>query len=1082
MPGKTLRSLIVSVSAQTGAYQREMARAGRMGRDYLRTISSGNREASAGWRAQEAAIRSQHQALGSLTGAVGGYVRVMAGALAVGNLIGIADEWGQIASRLKLATRSQDDFVEAQTRLMDIGRLTFKAYSENAELFIRTVAVLREFGGTAEDALNMTEALSLGLAVSGTKAQATASVIDQVSKSLQNGKLQGDGFNAVVTQAPRLLQALQDALGKSRAELQRMASDGQLTVDVVAKGWISQIGLMRQETEGMATSVADAGLRLRDAFAQYIGTADNGAQVTARLAQTINLVADNLGTFSAVAIGAGLGLIAKAAAQNIKALYGQVAASRLAYSAELGRARGALDTALLVQRSTQAEVILAERRLAAVTSAQHLSRATHALTAAKLADYQATRAATAAQTAYTAASSLSARALSGVGAILGGPVGLALLVGTTAASFLLFSENADKAGASAYDLQRPLSELRKEWEALSNAQRRPILKQLLDQQAEAKRQADQALRDIQQRAQLLDKWGESYSAGPNARRRAAQDFGRDMAAGQEIDRATQALAHAIGPSQKLRDEIEGLAGAYSRSMATADQTGLRIDALSGILREAQSAVEGVSAGLQSIKPPDAELTSAWERRISSLTKQLDRLRDDSALGEINRQAERDNLNQTEQGRALLARAQAAAHLKDAEQAAFRAREQAQREAQQAAAAALREAQHLEDQYQRTLQTLRDQLKIDEQKTELAKVRAQINQGDLARLDQLKKTELQRTALAVDQLNTQRGYRALLSEIQQQEDSLLETSRKRFVELERLRKQGGLSPENYQAGAAAISGASVGKAPMFSGLDASVGGPSAELMRIAEVERELQLWREKELERQQQFLDEKLINEQLFQDRVAEITQQSNDRLSAIQDAYRSATLSVFAELTGNAADMLKQLAGEGSAAYKLLFLANKAAAMAQAIINTEVAATKALELGPAGPAAAAIVRALGYASVGMIAATTLVGMAHEGLDNVPKTGTWLLQQGERVVDGRTNRDLKQFLAQPAKAVGAAQSMPSIQVQISVDARGNSSLAVTTQSGAQQFAQQMGEMIDAAVRQVIRQEQRQNGLLDATGRR
>ena len=48
-PGKTLRSLIDSVSAQTGAYQRETARAGRMGRDCLRTISSGNREASAGW-------------------------------------------------------------------------------------------------------------------------------------------------------------------------------------------------------------------------------------------------------------------------------------------------------------------------------------------------------------------------------------------------------------------------------------------------------------------------------------------------------------------------------------------------------------------------------------------------------------------------------------------------------------------------------------------------------------------------------------------------------------------------------------------------------------------------------------------------------------------------------------------------------------------------------------------------------------------------------------------------------------------------------------------------------------------------
>lgn len=1082
MPARTLRSLIVSVSAETTAYQREMARAGRMGRDYLRTISTGNREASAGWRAQEAAIRAQQQALGSLTGAVGGYFRAMLGALAVGNLIAIADEWGQIASRLKIATRSEEDFVEAQTRLMDIGRVTFKAYSENAELFIRTVAILREFSGTAEDALNMTEALSLGLAVSGTKAQATASVIDQVSKSLETGKLQGDGFNAVLTQAPRLLQALQDSLGKSRAELQQMASEGQLTVDVVAKGWISQIEQMRVETESMATSVADAGLRLRDAFAQYVGTADNSVQVSARLAQTINLVADNLTTLSAIAVGAGFGLIAKAAAQSIKALYAQAAASRAAYSAELGRARGALDAALLVQRTTQAEVILAQRRLAAVTSVQQLSRATHALTAAKIADFEATRAATAAQTAYAAASSLSARAISGVGAILGGPLGLAFLVGATATSFLLFSDSAGKAGAAAFDLQRPLAELRKEWEALSNAQRRPILKQLLEQQAEAKRQADQALRDIQQRAQLLDKWGRSYSAGPVARRRAALAFGRAMAAGQDIDRATQALANAIGPSQKLRDEMEGLAGAYSRSMTTADDTGERIDALSDILREAQSTALGVSAGLQSIKPPDAQVVAAWERRISSLTEQLERLRDSSTLGEINRQAERDNLDQTEQGRALLARAQAVAQLKDAEQAAARAREQASRQAQQAAATALREARQREDAYQRTWQGLQEQLQADAQKTESAKVQAQLTQGSLAQLDQLKKTELQRAAVAVDQLNTQRGYNALLSDIQQQEDNLLETTRKRFVELERLRKQGGLSAEQYQVGAAAISQASVSQAPVFSGLDAAVGGASAELIRIAQVERELEQWRVKELERQQQFLDEKLSNEQLYQARVAEINQQSNDRLAAIQEAYRSAALSVFAELLGNAADVFKQLVGEGSTAYKLLFFASKAAAMAQAIINTEVAATKALELGPAGPAAAAIVRALGYASVGMIAATTLVGMAHEGLDNVPKTGTWLLQQGERVVDGRTNRDLKQFLAQPSKALREAQPMPSVQVQISVDARGNSSLAVTSQPGAQQFAQQMGEMIDAAVRQVIRQEQRQNGLLDPTGRR
>lgn len=39
----------------------------------------------------------------------------------------------------------------------------------------------------------------------------------------------------------------------------------------------------------------------------------------------------------------------------------------------------------------------------------------------------------------------------------------------------------------------------------------------------------------------------------------------------------------------------------------------------------------------------------------------------------------------------------------------------------------------------------------------------------------------------------------------------------------------------------------------------------------------------------------------------------------------------------------------------------------------------------------------------------LAGMAHDGIDNIPEDGTWLLKQNERVVDDRTNADLKTFL-------------------------------------------------------------------------
>lgn len=40
-----------------------------------------------------------------------------------------------------------------------------------------------------------------------------------------------------------------------------------------------------------------------------------------------------------------------------------------------------------------------------------------------------------------------------------------------------------------------------------------------------------------------------------------------------------------------------------------------------------------------------------------------------------------------------------------------------------------------------------------------------------------------------------------------------------------------------------------------------------------------------------------------------------------------------------------------------------------------------------------------------MAATTIAGMAHDGIDSVPEDGTWLLQKGERVTTAETSAKL-----------------------------------------------------------------------------
>ena len=52
---------------------------------------------------------------------------------------------------------------------------------------------------------------------------------------------------------------------------------------------------------------------------------------------------------------------------------------------------------------------------------------------------------------------------------------------------------------------------------------------------------------------------------------------------------------------------------------------------------------------------------------------------------------------------------------------------------------------------------------------------------------------------------------------------------------------------------------------------------------------------------------------------------------------------------------------------------------------------------------------MGYANAGMIAGQTIAGIAHNGIDNIPSEGTWLLDGGERVLNPEQNKDLTRYL-------------------------------------------------------------------------
>lgn len=158
-------------------------------------------------------------------------------------------------------------------------------------------------------------------------------------------------------------------------------------------------------------------------------------------------------------------------------------------------------------------------------------------------------------------------------------------------------------------------------------------------------------------------------------------------------------------------------------------------------------------------------------------------------------------------------------------------------------------------------------------------------------------------------------------------------------------------------------------------------------------------------------------------------------------------LSQASTVWGSMTQMVKEAKGENSKTYKAMFLAQQSIAIAQQVINTELAAMQPIaQMGIYGIPASALIRGLGYASIAVIGAQTVAGMAHSGIDNIPSEGTWLLDKGERVLSPRQNSDLTRYLNNQKRDGGSSGNVniyvdPSLSVNQRQNANGDTDVYI-----------------------------------------
>ncbi|MCW7286213.1 phage tail tape measure protein [Escherichia coli] len=452
----TLRELIIKISANSQSFQSEIQRASRMGSEYYRTLQNGGRQAAAAAREQRRALAELNSQLTEIRASAVGMAGAFAGAFASGHLISLADEWSSVNARLKQASQSSDEFSSSQKVLMDISQRTGTAFSDNAALFARSAASMREYGYSAGDVLKVTEAISTGLKISGASTAEAGSVITQFSQALAQGVLRGEEFNSVNESGDRIVRALAAGMGVARKDLKAMADDGKLTADKVVPALISQLGILRDEYAAMPETVSSSITKVENAFMAWVGGANEASGVTKTLSGMLNGVAgqiDNVATAVGALVAVGVArYFGNMASGAMSATAGLVTAARNEVALAEAQFRG---TQIATARA-RAAVYRAQQAVAAArgTEMQIAAEARLAATQERLNRNIAAR--SAAQNALNSTTAVGSRLMSGALGLVGGVPGLVML---GAAAWYTLYQNQEQARESARQYALTIDEI-----------------------------------------------------------------------------------------------------------------------------------------------------------------------------------------------------------------------------------------------------------------------------------------------------------------------------------------------------------------------------------------------------------------------------------------------------------------------------------------------------------------------------------------------------------------------------------------------------------------------------------------------
>ena len=175
----------------------------------------------------------------------------------INKLVQLSDDMSSLTTRLGLMNDGLQTTEELQNMIFEASERSRGSYTETAQMVSKLGINAKDAFSSSQEILGFAENMNKLFKIGGASTEEQKAGMLQLTQALASGKLQGDEFRSITENAPALIGILAEKLGKTRAEIKQMSTDGELTSDVIVSAVMDSTDKINEQFGKMPKTWSD---------------------------------------------------------------------------------------------------------------------------------------------------------------------------------------------------------------------------------------------------------------------------------------------------------------------------------------------------------------------------------------------------------------------------------------------------------------------------------------------------------------------------------------------------------------------------------------------------------------------------------------------------------------------------------------------------------------------------------------------------------------------------------------------------------------------------------------------------------